>query len=306
LDSATEGAIFLFRSMTGFGRSEVVYDWGTVVVEVSSVNHRYSEISVRLPKELARLEPQIISIVKANSSRGKITVRLDVRWSAQYSVPTINKNVLEGYIRDLEEISETFSLGCDIRLEHLLTLPGVLEPPLQNKETIFEDVAKALTGQVESALVNWNEMREVEGSHLLGDVLKYVQELEKRLVNIARTWDFVKEKALADFRERIETILAQQGVEADESRIIQEIVILSDKWDISEELDRLDSHMKKLRELLYEKAFVSGKKIDFLLQEINREINTIGSKASDSDIRWEIVEAKASIESMREQIQNVE
>nr|WP_041446049.1 YicC/YloC family endoribonuclease [Thermovirga lienii] len=292
--------------MTGFGRSEVVYDWGTVVVEVSSVNHRYSEISVRLPKELARLEPQIISIVKANSSRGKITVRLDVRWSAQYSVPTINKNVLEGYIRDLEEISETFSLGCDIRLEHLLTLPGVLEPPLQNKETIFEDVAKALTGQVESALVNWNEMREVEGSHLLGDVLKYVQELEKRLVNIARTWDFVKEKALADFRERIETILAQQGVEADESRIIQEIVILSDKWDISEELDRLDSHMKKLRELLYEKAFVSGKKIDFLLQEINREINTIGSKASDSDIRWEIVEAKASIESMREQIQNVE
>jgi len=306
LDSATEGAIFLFRSMTGFGRSEVDYDWGTVVVEVSSVNHRYSEISVRLPKELARLEPQIISIVKANSSRGKITVRLDVRWSAQYSVPTINKNVLEGYIRDLEEISETFSLGCDIRLEHLLTLPGVLEPPLQNKETIFEDVAKALTGQVESALVNWNEMREVEGSHLLGDVLKYVQELEKRLVNIARTWDFVKEKALADFRERIETILAQQGVEADESRIIQEIVILSDKWDISEELDRLDSHMKKLRELLYEKAFVSGKKIDFLLQEINREINTIGSKASDSDIRWEIVEAKASIESMREQIQNVE
>ncbi|AER66859.1 YicC-like domain-containing protein [Thermovirga lienii DSM 17291] len=306
MDSATEGAIFLFRSMTGFGRSEVVYDWGTVVVEVSSVNHRYSEISVRLPKELARLEPQIISIVKANSSRGKITVRLDVRWSAQYSVPTINKNVLEGYIRDLEEISETFSLGCDIRLEHLLTLPGVLEPPLQNKETIFEDVAKALTGQVESALVNWNEMREVEGSHLLGDVLKYVQELEKRLVNIARTWDFVKEKALADFRERIETILAQQGVEADESRIIQEIVILSDKWDISEELDRLDSHMKKLRELLYEKAFVSGKKIDFLLQEINREINTIGSKASDSDIRWEIVEAKASIESMREQIQNVE
>ncbi|HCD71932.1 YicC/YloC family endoribonuclease [Thermovirga lienii] len=296
----------MFRSMTGFGRSEVVYDWGTVVVEVSSVNHRYSEISVRLPKELARLEPQIISIVKANSSRGKITVRLDVRWSAQYSVPTINKNVLEGYIRDLEEISETFSLGCDIRLEHLLTLPGVLEPPLQNKETIFEDVAKALTGQVESALVNWNEMREVEGSHLLGDVLKYVQELEKRLVNIARTWDFVKEKALADFRERIETILAQQGVEADESRIIQEIVILSDKWDISEELDRLDSHMKKLRELLYEKAFVSGKKIDFLLQEINREINTIGSKASDSDIRWEIVEAKASIESMREQIQNVE
>jgi uncharacterized protein (TIGR00255 family) len=292
--------------MTGFGRSEVDYDWGTVVVEVSSVNHRYSEISVRLPKELARLEPQIISIVKANSSRGKITVRLDVRWSAQYSVPTINKNVLEGYIRDLEEISETFSLGCDIRLEHLLTLPGVLEPPLQNKETIFEDVAKALTGQVESALVNWNEMREVEGSHLLGDVLKYVQELEKRLVNIARTWDFVKEKALADFRERIETILAQQGVEADESRIIQEIVILSDKWDISEELDRLDSHMKKLRELLYEKAFVSGKKIDFLLQEINREINTIGSKASDSDIRWEIVEAKASIESMREQIQNVE
>jgi uncharacterized protein (TIGR00255 family) len=292
--------------MTGFGRSEVDYDWGTVVVEVSSVNHRYSEISVRLPKELARLEPQIISIVKANSSRGKITVRLDVRWSAQYSVPTINKNVLEGYIRDLEEIYETLSLGCDIRLEHLLTLPGVLEPPLQNKETIFEDVAKALTGQVESALVNWNEMREVEGSHLLGDVLKYVQELEKRLVNIARTWDFVKEKALADFRERIETILAQQGVEADESRIIQEIVILSDKWDISEELDRLDSHMKKLRELLYEKAFVSGKKIDFLLQEINREINTIGSKASDSDIRWEIVEAKASIESMREQIQNVE
>lgn len=302
----TEGAIFLFRSMTGFGRSEKDYDWGTVVVEVSSVNHRYSEISVRLPKELARLEPQINSIVKANSSRGKITVRLDVRWSAQYSVPTINKTVLEGYIRDLAEISETLSLGCDIKLEHLLTLPGVLEPPLQNKETIFEDVAKALTEQVESALVNWNEMREIEGSHLLEDLLKYVQELEKRLVNIAKTWDSVREKALADFRERIEAILAQQGVELDESRIIQEIVILSDKWDISEELDRLDSHMKKLRELLSETTFVSGKKIDFLLQEINREINTIGSKASDSGIRWEIVEAKASIESMREQIQNVE
>jgi len=292
--------------MTGFGRSEKDYDWGTVVVEVSSVNHRYSEISVRLPKELARLEPQINSIVKANSSRGKITVRLDVRWSAQYSVPTINKTVLEGYIRDLAEISETLSLGCDIKLEHLLTLPGVLEPPLQNKETIFEDVAKALTEQVESALVNWNEMREIEGSHLLEDLLKYVQELEKRLVNIAKTWDSVREKALADFRERIEAILAQQGVELDESRIIQEIVILSDKWDISEELDRLDSHMKKLRELLSETTFVSGKKIDFLLQEINREINTIGSKASDSGIRWEIVEAKASIESMREQIQNVE
>jgi len=296
----------LFRSMTGFGRSEKDYEWGTVVVEISSVNHRYSEISIRLPKELARLEPQLNSIVKSKSSRGKILVRLDVRWSEQYKVPKVNRIVLEEYVRNLVQIAEDLSLGHEIKLEHLLTLPGVLEQPIENKETILDEVALALVEQVELALVNWNEMRETEGTHLLEDILNHLGKLEERLTSIAATWNAVRDNAIANFKDRIETILSQQGVELEESRIIQEIVIISDKWDISEELARLDSHMKKFKELLRGESYVSGKKIDFLLQEINREINTIGSKVCDSNIRWEIVEAKASIESMREQIQNVE
>lgn len=294
----------MLKSMTGSGRAQGNFDWGSVTLDISSVNHKYQDISLRLPKELSRAEKALQDRLRSAFRRGKVIFRCEVCWSSSYKTCSINREILKEYVENIRETLRELGLEDGLHIEHLLDLPGVIEPALVAKasEEKMEEDIKTL---MESLLEDWLFMREAEGRHLALEIEKHLLEFGKHLESIKNRWPIARSEAIEAFKERIEILLDGQQVALEESRIAQEVAVLSDKWDITEEIARLLSHVAKFREIM-DNVEVSGKKLDFLLQEMNREVNTIASKVNDSVIRWEAVEAKSELESMREQIQNVE
>ncbi len=294
----------MLRSMTGFSRTNIDRTFGSISLEISSVNHRNQEIFLRSPRELFRFEQIVQQEVRKASRRGKIQVRLEVCWGSAFRGAKIDREVLDGYISETAKARTSFGLSEDVQVEQLLSLPGVMVSS-QETEELEKEIEDAIMYLIAVGIRAWNEMKNTEGSHLEKDILLHLQGLEGRVAEIEDKWKFAKNLALESMKERIRTFVEAGGFECDEGRLAQEIVILNDKWDITEELARLASHVDKFRSMVHNDG-AKGKTLDFLVQEMNREINTIASKVQDADIRWLSVEAKSELESVREQIQNVE
>jgi len=295
----------MYVSMTGFSRTQIQRSWGTVSLEVSSVNHRYQEIYVRLPREFSSWEPWFHQKLRKGFRRGKVQVRMDVLWASSFKMGLINKDIMTSYCEELMQIQRMLGQAKDLQLESVVTLPGVLDIPRFEESAEAEELEASFSELIELGLSSWQEMRETEGEHLKEEVLTHLAELERLSALIEEKWLPARDQAFETTRLRITEMLDTLGGKLEESRMMQEIVVMTDKWDVSEEIARLKSHISKFRST-GEDAESSGRKLDFIVQEMNREVNTLDSKISDAEIRWLAVDSKAALERIREQIQNLE
>ena len=294
----------MYVSMTGYGGASAEREWGTVRMEISSVNHRYQEISVRLPHELSSLEPWLHRQLRGLYRRGKAQVRVEITWAASALVLALDREALSSYYREISSIRNSIGVERDISMDALVNLPGVLDMPGRSGFG-GDEVTGLLSELLERAAENWNQMRRAEGAHLKEDIDGHLADIERNMAEISGVWASVRDAAFADMTARVSKALEAAGASFSESRFAQEAVIIADKWDITEEVARMASHVSKFREI-GENGESEGRKLDFLVQEMNREANTVNSKIPDSGIRWLTVEVKSSIERIREQIQNLE
>lgn len=294
----------MIRSMTGFTRESRVFEWGTLTVEISSVNSRYQEISLRLPRELASFETSLNALLRKGLGRGKVRLLGEISWAPRYRAVVIDRNVLGEYHIQLRELAKELGEKNPPELQSLLTLPGVFDSP-SVLSLVEREAGKALEEILQTAIGSLKAMRQQEGDHLAGVMKDYLEAFSEGIETLEDYWKFRKETLLEETRARISVLLEGVTGEADPGRIMQEIVLLGDKWDISEEFDRSKSHVLQFRSIMDGKAS-EGRKLDFLLQEMNREVNTMGSKITDADLRWKVVDLKTLLEKIREQVQNVE
>jgi len=296
----------MYISMTGFSSTSKETEWGTLTLDISSVNHRYQEIYVRLPKELSSWEPWFHRKLREAFRRGKVQARVEILWAVDALAGSIDRETLTRYYNELEEMRKTLGQERQISLESLATLPGVVDARGRQRFARGDEAEETLGDLFDAGVKSWNEMRSQEGAHLAEAVRAHLDELERLTGMIAKMWGPAKDAAFVSMQERVRKVLESIGAAtADDSRFAQEAVILSDRWDISEELERLKSHIVKFRGVGGAKE-ANGRKLDFLVQEMNREVNTLDSKIADADIRWLAVEAKTVLERIREQIQNLE
>jgi len=289
------------QSMTGYGRRQLSVDGREMTVEVKTVNHRFLDLSFRMPRNLGFLEELIRKELPRNLKRGHVDVFIAYRNTRSDAREVrVDESLLKAYQEAMEKAAVQVSAENDIRLSHMVQLPEVLT--VQEKEEDQEAVTALAAQALSLALEDVKAMRAREGEALKADLTFHLQELERLAALIANQ---APEVAKA-YRSRLEARLAQLPIEPVEpQRLAQEVAIFADKCAIDEELSRLSSHVAQFYQMLEAKG-ETGRKLDFLVQELNREINTIGSKASDAAITQWVVDAKSEIEKLREQVQNVE
>ena len=290
--------------MTGYGRGECARDGFKVTVELSSVNRRQSEIVAYLPRELEALEPRVRDEINRRIARGRLTVKVALHAADGGLSGRVRLNVplARAYARELNRLARELKLAGPVSLETLVRASGVLQTDqdLTDAETFWLAVEKALKKALE-ALV---KMREREGIHLLKDLRQRIALLRKSVESVQKQAPEVVKRFQEQLRERVKNAgLEMPGL--DDERLLKEIVYFADRSDISEELTRLQSHFQQFDDCMKAKEPV-GRTLDFLAQEMNREVNTIGSKANDSLISRQVVILKAELEKFREQVQNVE
>ena len=292
----------MIRSMTGFGRSQEVIDGYSVSFEIKSVNHRYFEFYSRVPRQFGFLEEKLKSFVKDRVSRGKIECYLSIEeLEAEDAQVLVNKSLAAGYVNALSKISDVFGLKNDITAMQIARFPEVLS--VHKEESDEEKIWNVVKTVADSAVDKFVKMRETEGAKLKEDIagraeaiLECVSFVEQRSPQTVKEYN---DRLLARMKE----ILDERNI--DESRILTEAAIYADKVAVAEETVRLRSHISQLVEFLQSDEAV-GRKMDFLVQEINRETNTIGSKCQDVEITKRVLTMKNEIEKIREQIQNIE
>lgn len=292
----------MIKSMTGYGSAKGTVEGIEVCVELKSVNNKFLDTSVRLPRSFLFAEETIKSAVMSHITRGKVDVLVTVDSSmADDMVVKVNEPLLKGYIAALRQIAEENDLPNDITAMSVSRFPDVLN--VEKKELDAEAVAAGIRNIAEQALCDFDAMRIREGAKLKEDVLAKLETIEK-LVTIIET---ESPKTVEEYREKLRQklleVLGTSGI--DETRIVTEAAIFADKVAVDEETVRLRSHMAQLRTML-DGGSPIGRKIDFLLQEFNREANTTGSKCQNADIAHVVVDLKSEIEKIREQIQNIE
>lgn len=290
------------RSMTGFGRSEYTSPARVITVEIKSVNHRYSEILIRMPRQYSLLEEQIKRNILKQVFRGRVEVYIKVE-NTQISPDRVqvDKELAVAYYRAMKELAMATGLAIDAGITDLSGLPGVMS--LQEKDENLEEIMAEFAPAVSEALTAMLEMREIEGKKLALD-------LRERLSLLMMYRDRIEIKSpevTASYQEKLRNRLRDmlENEQIDETRFTMEIALFADRSNIDEELVRLKSHFDQFINILQEKG-AFGRKLDFLIQEINREVNTIGSKANDLEITKIIVEMKSELEKVREQVQNIE
>jgi len=292
----------MIRSMTGFGMGQYEENGRSFSVEIKSVNHRYSDVSIRLPRQLSYLEDNIKKLLLNNISRGKIDIYISQdKFSEEDISVSVDYVLAESYIKALYELRDKYNLEDDISVSLISRFPDILNVTKAKEED--SEVWRILSIAIEKALSGFMAMRENEGEKLAEDIARRAEYIKSIVKSIeARSPEVVQEYKIK-LEERIKELLGD--VTIDENRLAAEVAIFADKCSITEEIVRLYSHIDQLLEILHEDQPV-GRKLDFLVQEMNREINTIGSKASDMAISKYVVEAKSEIEKIREQIQNIE
>ena len=292
----------MIKSMTGYGRAVETVNGREFTVEIRSVNNRYLDCSVRLPRILSFGEDAVKQAVKTSVSRGKVDVFITVRSEAGDEVQvSINKSVLEGYLTAMRQMVTEFGVNDDISVSTVSRLPDVfvLEKPQVDEEQLLAD----LLGVVDKALESYDAMRCTEGQALDRDLRSRGETI---LALVAKV-EAGNGQTVIDYRARLEAKLREvlENTAIDESRILTEAAIFADKVAVDEETVRLRSHLKQMNSMLSGGGAV-GRKLDFLLQEMNREANTIGSKCTDVNLARIVVDIKAELEKIREQTQNIE
>ena len=296
----------MINSMTGYGRAAGALSarfFATVAVK--SVNHRYLETSVRLPEYLWELEGAIRAVVSQLLTRGKVdvTVRVQRTAHAEYAV-RINPQIANAVLPQLRAIADEHGIGWTMSGGDLLRVPDLLQ--VEAVESDIEEAERdALTEVLRNALLAVADMRGREGESLRADLEMRLSAIEEHQRNLAGRRDDIRREALASYQQRVQEIAGAAGVSIDPDRLAQEVVLMVEKGDVAEELTRLTAHREQFRAAIDGRE-PAGKKLDFLSQEMLREINTIGSKSRSVDIRTLVVELKAELERIREQVQNVE
>ena len=294
----------MIKSMTGFGRSEYTDGKRNITVEIKSVNHRYSDISIKMPRRYGFAEDKVNNAVKEHIRRGKVDVSIMVENITENDVNIkLNTMIAKQYYENLLELRKEFSVEGDITLQFLAGLPDVMKaiPDVEDEE----EITKAILIPVAEAAANLEKMRAVEGEKLAEDLIAKGRSIRSILDKIAERAPQVSIDYTARLRERI-TELIGGSIEVPEDRILVEAAIFADKCAIDEEITRLGSHLIQLENIVTKSTQPDGKKLDFLVQEMNREANTIGSKANDITITGYMLEIKSEIEKIREQVQNIE
>ncbi len=292
----------MLKSMTGYGRAERTLDGRTVTVELRSVNNRYLDCNVRMPRLYLFAEEGFKAQVQKTISRGKVDVFITLEGAGTQALAvSVNRPVADGYYAALRELAELYGLNGDIPISLLSRFPDVLlaEKAEEDADQTAQEISAALT----QALLDFDQMRTREGAKLEEDILSRAARIEELVEQVkSRSPETVSEYR-ARLEERMNEVLA--NLQLDPARILTEAAIFADKVAVDEETVRLTSHIAQLREMLSQGGAI-GRKLDFLIQEFNREANTIGSKCSDMEIAGLVVEMKAEIEKIREQVQNVE
>ena len=296
----------MITSMTGFGRAAgAISERYFVAVTVKSVNHRFLEASIRLPEYLWELEPALRQLATDTFTRGKVDVSIRVQRTQQpeYSI-RINQQIANNVIPQLRTIAEGLGLGHSFTASDLLRIPDLLNVEPVDSE-VKDEEREALTALTREAFEQMAAMRQKEGQSLQTDIasrLKTIRGLQERL---ASHREEIRGELLASYQQRVQEIASAAGVDVAQDRIAQEVVIMVEKGDIAEELTRLTHHVEQTGKAIEGKE-PAGKKLDFLSQEMLREINTMGSKSRAASIRTLVVELKTEVERIREQVQNVE
>lgn len=290
------------NSMTGFGRA-VLNDIGSkVTVEIKSVNSRYLEIVSKMPRQLNYFEDSIKAIVNSKVSRGRLDIYIQVDNNSILDNYSIDEKKIHDYKVIFEKIQRELDIENDMKISSYLNLPEVMTKNSEpNKE--LENMVK---NAVALAMDNLCVMRNAEGQKIIKDLQKRVELLKVLIDRLELYTQDMLQSVFEKLQKRISELLAKNGVEADDARILQESAIYADKLNVTEEIVRFNTHISQLLSFLGEKEKEIGKKIDFLLQEMNREINTIGSKSQKTEIISLVVDIKAELEKIREQIQNIE
>lgn len=292
----------MIKSMTGYGSAKGVSDGFEISVELKSVNNRYLDVSVRLPRSFAFAEESVKSAVSSCVSRGKVDVFVTVNnTNADGVIVTVNDALARGYIKALRVLSEKYELGDDVTASTICRFPDVLS--IEKKEADKDAVTAAIYDITKAALCEMDAMRVREGMALKTDISARADTIE-RLTNVIAARSPL---TLAEYRARLEQNMREvlDSRDIDEGRLLTEVAIFADKIAIDEEMVRLRSHLAQLREMLAGGSPI-GRKLDFLIQELNREANTTGSKCNDPEVTMTVVELKSEIEKIREQVQNIE
>ncbi len=290
--------------MTGYGRGECAQDGFKITVELGAVNRRQSEISVNLPRELEMLEAQVRDVINAQIARGRVTARINVH-AAEGKLSArnhLNAPLAKAYAAELGKLAKQLKLSGAVTLDQIVRAPGVfqMDDELVEAATVWPVTEKAL----KQALASLVKMREREGAHLAQDLTERIGIMAKCVERVQKQAPQTAENYRQNLLERIKSA-GLDNIAPDDERLLKEIVLFADRSDISEELTRLQSHFKQFEDCRKSKEPV-GRTLDFLAQEMNREINTIGSKANDALISREVVTLKTELERFREQVQNVE
>jgi uncharacterized protein (TIGR00255 family) len=292
------------KSMTGYGRGECIAKGTRITVELNSVNRKQAEVSLSVPSELESIESDLRDLILGSVSRGRVSGRVTLQRSGvnRASGISINETQAKAYRSELTKLAESLKIPDNLSLDSLLRLPGVMETsePALDAKVFRAPVKRALAQSLDGLLA----MREKEGVNLGRDLTKRLCKLHRIVKRVARRAPDV----LKHHRDRLIERLKNANVELpgmDDERLLKEVVYYTDRTDITEELTRLNSHFAQLEECLADNVPV-GRKLDFLAQEMFREINTIGSKANDANISSEVVTLKTELEKIREQVQNIE
>ena len=294
----------MIKSMTGFGRSEYSDGKRNIICEIRSVNHRYSDITVKMPRRYSFAEDKIKQTVKEKLVRGKVDVSINVENLTENDVVIkLNQLAAGQYYDNLKELKEQFGLSGEIDLSLMAGMPDVLKavPDVDDED----ELTKAILVPVAEASANLEKMRAIEGARLADDLIKKGETIKGILDQIEERSPLVVKDYMEKLRARIAELL-DGAAEIPEDRILTEAAIFADKCAIDEEITRLNSHLLQLKSILTGSESTVGKKLDFLVQEMNREANTIGSKANDITITNHMLNIKSEIEKIREQVQNIE
>lgn len=287
--------------MTGYGKANLAEKEREYQVEIKSVNHRYLDISVKMPRVLSYLEEEVKKEIVSKVKRGKIDVFITFENnSTEGKEIKINTEIAKIYIDELKKLAKQEDLSANIEVTEISKFPDVLS--IQNKQE-DERIKNELLQTVSQATENLVQMRTVEGSKIAEDLLVRIQAIQEKVKEISSLSTGLIEEYVVKLEGRIKEILKNQ--EVDETRLAQEVVIYADKCSVEEEVTRLESHISQFENLLNTEEAI-GKKLDFIMQEMNRETNTIGSKANNLDITNDVIDIKTELENIREQIQNIE
>jgi len=294
----------MIYSMTGFGRGELSTEVFDVTVELKSVNNRYCDILIKMPKKLNVFEDRVKNAIKSKVSRGRVDVYINIEEKSfdSYDV-TANYEILDKYVDVYRAVINRYDIKDDIDIAMISKIQdGFFISHIDKDE---EEFWRVIEPALEMALENLIRMRISEGEKLKSDVLTKVNNIRKILEEISRVVPQILEDYKQKMRDRVIEILDQTETELDEARLANELAIYADKTNINEEIVRIHSHLNQI-DLIMDSNEPIGRKLDFLIQELNREVNTIGSKSPDLDISNRVIELKSEIEQIREQIQNLE